>query len=1240
MNEIIQFSSDTENAEKNYKLAQWYESQNHTAPAHTYYLRAAERSEDKLLSYKSLIRASFCYKKQGSRDGTEKVLLENALMVLPNRPEAYYFLSLLYERREDWQGCYINSNLGLGCYDGEIEELDIPEYLGKYGLIFQKAISSWWWGRGNESRKLFQLLSDEYYDLMDTEHQNSTDDNMNRLGLKRNKKIVSPVKREMVWGIPNDAFISQISKEIFEEKIYERFYKVKEGDVVVDIGASSGAFTYSILDKKPKQIFSIEPSENFFNALEKNAEGYPVKCINKAIVSQQYNKDEHLYVFWAGEQKKINTITFKEFIDENKIDHINLLKSDCESGEYDIFTEENLDFLLNHVDNIAAEFHHVSEYDENHHKFKHFYDNILPKFSYHKIYDIGSGSSYGVELPSYLKTSDQILKNNNNQLLIYISKTPFPESKKMIVDCFRFFNEKELLELRYKMLKDYVDVFVILEGNRTQSGILRDEYLASKYIKELNLPEEKFIVIHVDLPSNDEDVENTEEDIIFRSLSGKSNDTYKNSVNARTRERLLLNSLLTIKDRFDDNAVFFVSDCDEIIKPENIPYFSSMTLKNKNQLIKIPLIELQGRANLRAYDADTNTPICTDNVFFMCTKSHFNNATPFQMRFNINNPYETVYLVEGGNRLEECGWHFSWMGNNERLKLKQKSTSHYADHIESATIKDMNSTELEEFIENWKPKNNGINPWGDKRLVLKEYLIDNLPKEIIESENLRNFFLSLNDSSRTVYKDSNGYDVVTETTTIGHNRYSKCIEQSLNLSLNDDTKLPDWILKLQGMSGKKYRMFINNLIHSIDNPRYLEIGCWKGSTFCSAIYSNKITALGIDDWSEFFGPKEQFHKNLKNALSDINKNTISFIEKDFKQVNFTEDAKYNIYFFDGPHAEYEHSRSLTQVYDSLDDEFIFICDDWNWEEVRRGTVKSLNTAGIEVVYQKQIFTNGKEEGNEGENSDWHNGYYIAVCRKQRTAPIPVIGVPIVNGVHWLKRLINSIDYPVKEFFIINNNGKGEIDKELDEIVNTGHPLIENLRVSHLPANLGVSGSWNLIIKSYINSPYWIIVNNDICFSSGLLKKINEEALQSDSGIIHAKESDWGGGSYDLFLIKDWVIQECGLFDENLYPAYAEDVDYAIRVKNKKIKSSFLNIDYLHGESNYEVSGSQTWRLNMELKEKLDNSRIMNESLYLTQKWGDEYFSSDIYTSPFNNDNYDVRYTSYDLNFIRAKYLGF
>lgn len=609
-----------------------------------------------------------------------------------------------------------------------------------------------------------------------------------------------------------------------------------------------------------------------------------------------------------------------------------------------------------------------------------------------------------INFDNYFSYYEFEVNNQSHDLYFFGIKC---SNKRKIVDCFRFFNEKELLELRYHILKDVVDKFVILESNRTFSGNLREELLAKKYIHELNLPENKFIVVETDLPGNDDFIENTEEDIIFRDLSGESTDTYKNSLNARTRERIQLDSLMNIIHEFDDEDIFVVSDCDEIINPEFLKYASNIVPNFPNNLLKVPLVNLEGRANLRSYNKHTNQPIFWDQFVYICMKSHFNRCSPTSLRYMLNDVFSCSYAAEDNIRVEDCGWHFTWMGDCDRLKLKMKSTSHYADHLESSLCEYMDSEKMQQFVENWIPEMNGTNAWANCDIILKEYQIENLPKEIFQFEHLIKFFLPENDKNKT-------------------------------------------------------------------------------------------------------------------------------------------------------------SVELT--------------------------------------------------------------------------PIPVIGVPIVNGVHWLKRLIDSVDYPVNELFIVNNNGRDQITNELDELVNINHPFINKIRVCHLPSNIGVSGAWNLIIKSYLMSPYWMIVNNDVSFSPGLLKSVHNEAINTDSGMIHCKKCDWGSGFYDLFLIKDWVVERCGLFDENLYPAYAEDVDYYMRVQNENIKSSILNLEYFHGDFDYNTSGSQTWKIELDLKDKIDKGRIMNETMYLNKKWGD--FWNNRYDYPYNNKYYNSKYTSYDLNFVRQKYLGF
>ena len=100
--------------------------------------------------------------------------------------------------------------------------------------------------------------------------------------------------------------------------------------------------------------------------------------------------------------------------------------------------------------------------------------------------------------------------------------------------------------------------------------------------------------------------------------------------------------------------------------------------------------------------------------------------------------------------------------------------------------------------------------------------------------------------------------------------------------------------------------------------------------------------------------------------------------------------------------------------------------------------------------------------------------------------IPVIGTATVNAPHWVYRLFYSIDYPVDTFVVFNNNGRGEITEELDLLTKVPHKYIKEVKICHLPHNIGCSGYWNLLIKCYMMCPYWLIVNHDIMFTPGYL----------------------------------------------------------------------------------------------------------------------------------------------------------
>jgi FkbM family methyltransferase len=171
--------------------------------------------------------------------------------------------------------------------------------------------------------------------------------------------------------------------EIFSQRAYERFFEVEKGDIVLDIGASVGPFTKSILDKKPKHVFCLEPSFSEFRCLVKNTIGYPVTHINKGIWSINGSvESDQLF----GGESVMETFTFQYFINLFGIEKIDFLKTDCEGGEYEIFQSDNIKFLKNNVKKIVGEWHLRSA--ENKKKFKNFRDTILPNFEKYEIYSI------------------------------------------------------------------------------------------------------------------------------------------------------------------------------------------------------------------------------------------------------------------------------------------------------------------------------------------------------------------------------------------------------------------------------------------------------------------------------------------------------------------------------------------------------------------------------------------------------------------------------------------------------------------------------------------------------------------------------------------------------------------------------------------------------------------------------------------------------------------------------------
>lgn len=194
-----------------------------------------------------------------------------------------------------------------------------------------------------------------------------------------------------------------------------------------------------------------------------------------------------------------------------------------------------------------------------------------------------------------------------------------------IFDCFKFFNELELLELRLMELNDVVDYFVLVEANKTHTGKFKN------YIFEENKNNyKKFLdkIIHIkvdDMPEYSKNniwaTENFQRNCIIRGLIN----------HAKQGDKII------------------ISDVDEI---PNVDVIND-NLNNPNW------ITFQQKLYYYYVNCEQN---CAWNGSIMATYGTFD--SPQQLR-DVARP--------GHNVQSNGGWHYSFMGGAERIKLKVES---------------------------------------------------------------------------------------------------------------------------------------------------------------------------------------------------------------------------------------------------------------------------------------------------------------------------------------------------------------------------------------------------------------------------------------------------------------------------------------------------------------------------------------------------------------------------------------
>lgn len=123
-------------------------------------------------------------------------------------------------------------------------------------------------------------------------------------------------------------------KEVILDHCYEKFRKIKKGDLVIDIGASIGDFSIYVA-KKASHVFAVEMNQGLVKLIKKNINLNKVKRIT--IINKRLKSLDDLFV-------------------QNKINYCDFLKVDCEGNEYEIFHNISTSTLAK-IGHIAFEIH-------------------------------------------------------------------------------------------------------------------------------------------------------------------------------------------------------------------------------------------------------------------------------------------------------------------------------------------------------------------------------------------------------------------------------------------------------------------------------------------------------------------------------------------------------------------------------------------------------------------------------------------------------------------------------------------------------------------------------------------------------------------------------------------------------------------------------------------------------------------------------------------------------------------
>lgn len=209
---------------------------------------------------------------------------------------------------------------------------------------------------------------------------------------------------------------------------------------------------------------------------------------------------------------------------------------------------------------------------------------------------------------------------------------------------------------------------------------------------------------------------------------------------------------------------------------------------------------------------------------------------------------------------------------------------------------------------------------------------------------------------------------------------------------------------------------------------------------------------------------------------------------------------------------------------------------------------------------------------------------------------------MLNVPHLILRMVDSINVPVDKLVFVHNCDEGQPNERVAQLLQkfrTQRPsVINNVYVHTFRHNLGVSAAWNAIMLFH-NAPWYLICNSDIAFLPHTLPRI-VEAID-----MRLPTCVWKLGlGMSAFAIANHTRRTTGLFDENYYPAYSEDCDYA-----KRLAITHCPTVEVNGMSreNYLHTGSASWRLSSPSSKVYKRVRHLGEGFnnwdYLKSRFG-------------------------------------